>query len=116
MFRALPPPLPTRQLFALPPVNHLLTPNHARPLYPVRATLRLPPDPWDADSGHDNNAFDHGRGPQQHQQQEAAPEGVPGSTPPPRTPLQEQAFQNKYHHQHTQVIYLISVFLLSDLR
>lgn len=30
-------------------------------------------------------------------------EGVPGSTPPPRTPLQEQAYQNMYRNQRTQV-------------
>ena len=39
----------------------------------------------------------------------SAPEGVPASTPPPRTPLQEQAFQNKYHHQHTQVTRLFFI-------
>lgn len=30
-------------------------------------------------------------------------EGTPGSTPPPRTPLQEQAYQNMYRNQRTQV-------------
>ncbi|CBJ31045.1 conserved unknown protein [Ectocarpus siliculosus] len=30
-------------------------------------------------------------------------EGVPGSTPPPRTPLQEQAYQNMYRNQRTQL-------------
>eukprot|EP00752_Nemacystus_decipiens_P004972 g4522.t3 len=74
-----------------------------------RAALKPRADPWDADSGHDKNSYEHGGDPRQQRVAAGAgtgtagPEGMPGSTPPPRTPLQEQAFQSKYHHHHTQI-------------
>lgn len=110
------PGLPTFQTLPSTPLSWSLfpAPPHTLPhTHPPcsRYLAAVPSDPWDAGSGHSSNAYDHGRESQQHQQEAAvgagagmsAPEGVPASTPPPRTPLQEQAFQNKYHHQHTQV-------------
>ncbi|CAM9954026.1 unnamed protein product [Pylaiella littoralis] len=67
-------------------------------------------EPWDVDNSNNNDEdFDLGRGPLWQQEAVAGGAGMTAEEvaglppPPPRTPLQEQAFQNKYRPQHAQI-------------